>query len=121
MTALNPTELIQSQLFNHFSLEHLQIQCAFVENPRALQPERQGLHFAFQFLSHTKLKGTSFNLSKLSFLICEIPSSQAWCNKPKRWQIKNIISLFLISDNYTQCGNIFMQRAFSFHWVVSLE
>lgn len=84
MTALNSTELIHSQLLNHFPAEHARMQCT-PERLQAFRAERPAVHLAFfLFLDHTKLLSESLNLSNLSFLTWETPSTQACCNKPKR-------------------------------------
>lgn len=75
MTAPNSTELIHSQLLNHFPAEHPGIQCVPEERLRAFRPERPAVRLAFfLFLHHTKLLSESLNLSKLSFLTWETPS-----------------------------------------------
>lgn len=69
MTALNSTELIHSQLLNHFPAEHARMQCAPEECLQAFRAERPAVHLAFfLFLDHTKLLSESLNLSNLSFL-----------------------------------------------------
>ena len=82
MTALNSADLIHCQLL-HISLVSMHPK-GLAESIRALQSKRPGLTFAcFEFLNHTKFMGQSFNLFNLSFLICEIPSSQAYSKTPK--------------------------------------